>query len=44
MPRKDLAARPMFLNARALSFDPDAGRLARVTPECQVEVVELART
>ena len=43
LPRKDLLAEPLFLNARALSFDPDAGRLARVTQECQVELIELAR-
>jgi len=41
--RKDLPAEPVFLNARALSFDPDAGRLARVTLECQIELIELAR-
>ena len=43
LPRKDLHAEPQFLSAKALSFDPDAGRLARVTLECQVELVELAR-
>jgi hypothetical protein len=43
LPRKDLAAEPQFLPAKALSFDPDAGRLARVTLECQVELIELAR-
>ena len=30
LPRKDLPAAPLFLSAKALSFDPDAGRLARV--------------
>ncbi len=43
LPRKDLAAGPVFLDAKAFSFDPDAGRLARVTLECQIELVELAR-
>ncbi|HET6148137.1 MAG TPA: hypothetical protein VFH68_11455 [Polyangia bacterium] len=43
LPRKDLGAEPRFLSAKALSFDPDAGRLARVTLECEVELVELAR-
>ena len=43
LPRKDLSATTRFLPAKALSFDPDAGRLARVTPECEVELVELAR-
>ena len=43
LPRKDLPAEPRFLAAKALSFDPDAGRLARVTLECQVELIELAR-
>ena len=43
LPRKDLASPSRFLTAKALSFDPDAGRLARITPDCQVELVELAR-
>ena len=43
LPREDLPAKPMFLPAKALSFDPDAGRLARVTAECQIELIELAR-
>ena len=43
LPRKDLPAQSRFLTAKALSFDPDAGRLARITPDCQVELVELAR-
>ena len=43
LPRKDLHQPPRFLAAKALSFDPDAGRLARITPECEVELVELAR-
>jgi hypothetical protein len=43
LPRKDLRAEPRFLTAKALSFDPDAGRLAGVTLECLVELVELAR-
>ena len=43
LPRKDLPAQSQYIAARALSFDPDAGRLARITPECQVELVELAR-
>lgn len=43
LPRMELGAEPLFLSAKALSFDPDAGRLARVTLECQVELVELVR-
>jgi hypothetical protein len=43
LPRKDFQAESQYLGAKALSFDPDAGRLARITPECQVELVELAR-
>jgi hypothetical protein len=43
LPREDLPAEPLFLSAKALSFDPDAGRLARVTLDCQVELIELAR-
>ena len=43
LPRQELRAESRFLTAKALSFDPDAGRLARITPECQVELVELAR-
>jgi hypothetical protein len=42
LPRKDLPAQSQYLAAKALSFDPAAGRLARITPECQVELVELA--
>jgi hypothetical protein len=44
LPRKDLPAEARFLPARASSFDPDAGRLARITPESTVELVELARS
>jgi hypothetical protein len=43
LPRKDLRQESRFLAAKALSFDPDAGRLARITPACEVELVELAR-
>jgi hypothetical protein len=43
LPRKDLGAKPQFLAAKAISFDPDAGRLARVTLDCQIELIELAR-
>ena len=43
LPRQDLQVESQYLPAKALSFDPDAGRLARITPECQVELVELAR-
>jgi len=45
LPRQGLAgAEPVFLPARAASFDQEAGRVALATVESQVHVVELART
>jgi hypothetical protein len=43
LPRQDLTAEPLFVPARAMSFDPEAGRLVRVTADGLVELVELAR-
>jgi hypothetical protein len=43
-PRRGFDAEPRLIAARAVSFDPDAGRLALATPESTVELVELART
>jgi len=43
LPRKDLAAAPRLIPTRAVSFDPDSGRLALATPDCTIELVELAR-
>jgi hypothetical protein len=43
-PRQGFAAQPLAFAARAVSFDPDAGRLALATPESTIALVELART
>ena len=45
LPRQGLAGgEPVFLPARAASFDQEAGRVALATAESQIHVVELART
>lgn len=44
LPRKGLSAERLFLPARAVSFDQEAGRVALATAESQIHVVELART
>jgi hypothetical protein len=42
--RRDLTGvAPVFVPARAVSFDPEAGRFAVATPDCRFEVWELAR-
>jgi len=45
LPRQGLAGTErVFLPARAVSFDQEAGRVALATAESQIHVVELART
>lgn len=42
LPRKALGeAKPVFVPARATSFEPEAGRFAVATPDCRIEVYQL---
>jgi len=43
LPRASLAdIGPVFVAARATSFEPEAGRFAVATPDCRIELYELA--
>jgi hypothetical protein len=43
IPRKALPELASFVPARAFGFDPDAGRVVIVGPECEIEVLDLPR-
>jgi len=44
LPRKALAAEKTFFEARAFSFDSDAGRFAIAAPDSQIKIVDLAKS
>lgn len=44
VPRKGLDAEPTFIATRAASFDPESGRVAIATPDCQLQLIDLARS
>jgi hypothetical protein len=43
LPRKALLQEASFVPARAFGFDPDAGRVVIVGPECEISVLDLPR-